>query len=193
MRDGGDCESATMNTDLLSKRVVQSLTPVIGETLTGVIYHCLKWEASASAVLDAGFYLGGEVELRFTNERSIFITWDENAGWADHFSVRVGSQLTFLCDLDSFDASMSPHWKPHIGTTLLACSVLGWDDTPHIIAFEFPQGKVLVGDGFGERGFGDGDDVLVQTDESAKRLPGMDDLQTLTRLIGASHEPRPAG
>jgi hypothetical protein len=183
-----------MNIELLSERVVQSLTSVVGESLTGVVYHCLKHEASAPAILDPAFYLGGEVELKFTKAGSIFITWDQNAGWTDHscFSVCVRNQLTFLCELESFDASMSPHWKTQIGAALLACSVMGWDDTPHIISFEFQQGKVLVGNGIGERGFGDGDDVLVQTAQVAESEAGTDELQTLWRLTSPSREPRSA-
>jgi hypothetical protein len=152
------------SSDRLFTRVTSRLAALVGDRLLGMTYWCLSGEATPDSIRSPGCYLGGEVELRFSSAGSIFITWDENAGWEDHFSVQVSGGTTFQpgC-LTPFDASATPQWQSHVGSMLVSCCVLGSEETPHIISFHFERGEVLVGDGYGPSGSGDGDDVLVRT------------------------------
>ena len=108
------------------------------------------------------------------------MTWDENAGWAHHFSVQVRKNTAFLPDrLTPLNASPAPQWRDHLGNILRGCTVLGWEQVPHIIAFRFDGGTVVVGDGYQKDRFGDGDDVLVRTEQDAAGMPGMNKAEIL--------------
>lgn len=166
--------------DLLHRRVLDALNGLVGQTLLAVTYWCLKGEATAASVLSNEFYIGGEVELRFSDTAPVFVSWDENAGWDDHFSLGVAHQSAFVADaLEAFDASSASLWQEHVGSPLAGFSVLGWRETPHVLVLEFAAGRVLVGDGQSDHGFGDGDDVLLRCGEDAARLPEMSEAQVL--------------
>ena len=79
----------------LSERVIAELRPFIGQQLLSVVYWCLHHEATAQDILAKDFYFGGEVELQFGKNGSLFLTWDENAGWPNHFSIRTSRQTCF--------------------------------------------------------------------------------------------------
>lgn len=166
-----------MDENRLSKCVTESLMPLIGQQLSSVFYWCLKHEAKVQDTFDPEFYFGGEVELRFASSNSLFLTWDEKAGWPDHFSICTRTQTCFLPDtLQPFDASNSPHWQDHIGMKLQGCTVLGRNATPHVVVFRFAKGAVCVADGYQKR-MCDGDDILVRAERDA--IPLLADAQTL--------------
>jgi hypothetical protein len=127
-----------------------------------VTYAALQGECNAATLSEVPFFMGGELILKFwIDDSPLIITWDENAGWPDHFSVQVRRSSAFNSgSLDNWDESDHPTWQPHVGTSLSYFRVVGLNDTPHVIEFGFPGGGVLVGDG--HRGeFGDGDDVII--------------------------------
>lgn len=168
--------------DLLHLRVLDALDGLVGQTLLGVTYWCLKGEATVADVLSREVYIGGEVELRFSDRARVFVSWDENAGWTDHFSLGVGRQTAFTADaLEAVEASAAPQWRERVGSRLLGLSVLGWSGTPHVLVLEFAAGGVLIGDGHATDGFGDADDVLVRSREDAALLPHMSDARVLWR------------
>lgn len=149
---------------LLDDRILNSLAPAIGRKLVGVSYCCLKHEATAGDIGDPEFYLGGEVLLRFEPEYSVWVTWDENAGWSQHFSVCARTTDMFeLGALECFAADSVNLWKPLIGCVLQGFEVLGQSHTPQIIRLSFDGGPVLLGVGYQGR-FGDGDDVFARPD-----------------------------
>ena len=151
----------------LENRILSCLRPCVGQSLRHVTYWCLRDEARPDDLQDPRFYLGGEVELRFENELLI-VTWDENAGWKDHFSVQCRTSSAFNTGaLESLDASALPIWSDVIDTKLTAVTVLGWNGTPAVLQFEFPRASVLLGVGYrGE--LRDGDDVTVRTIDDAE-------------------------
>jgi hypothetical protein len=186
---GPDYYNAGMNADLLAKRITDPLPPIIGKTLLGVTYWCLNHEACAISVLRPGFYLGGEIELIFDNARSVFISWDEKAGWADHFSLQVAQERIVSVDaVEAFDVASSPVWKAHMRRPLVSVSVLGWNDTPHILVLQFPLGRVVAGDGY-EGEFGDGDDVVVKAGDDVSSVAALRQGQIIWRSAPSQAQP----
>ena len=148
---------------LLQSRVLDGLAPLVGSTLTRVHYRCLNGEAEASDINAPDFYLGGEVELVHALGLSpLRITWDENAGFSEHFSVRATAESPFLPDtLDAFDASACEVWRLHIKQPIDHTSVYGLDAVPYVIVLGFSTGSVSVGSSCRTR-FGDGNDVFIE-------------------------------
>lgn len=146
----------------LEASILRCLKPVVGERLAGATYWCIPGEMTAEAISSPRLYIGGEVELAFAPDSRIIITWDENGGWSDHFSVQVRDRTAFRPDfLEPWPADGAPAWSKHVGSHLSAAAVFGWGDTPHVIQLSFPTGKVSLGCG-SEFVFGDGDDLLIR-------------------------------
>ena len=161
----------------LDLRVVRPLRERIGNTLKDVTYRCLELEAGPSDIYEADFYLGGEILLLFSGG-PLYVSWDENAGWAEsHFSVQASHSSLFLPDwsFESFDGALVTVWRPHLGTVLQGAQVLGWDRVPYAILFSFPHGSVVAGSSWRTR-FGDGDDLHIRD------ASGFDALETMETL-----------
>ena len=160
----------------LADRVVSAVGERVGQELRSASYRCLRYEASASAIGEPDFYMGGELLLEFEGG-PLFVSWDENAGWRSHFSVRASTNPIFLpnADLESFDASLLAIWRPHIGSPLVASQVLGRDGTPYAVVLCFASGSILVGSS-SRTELGDGDDVLVREASFLDRIPPLDTL-----------------
>ncbi len=144
-------------------RLLDAITTLPGTTLISVNYWCLKGEANESRICDKNFYLGGEVELVCTHpDSSVRITWDENAGFGEHFSVcaRDGSIFT-LGDLEVFDASDCPVWRPHIGQQIKSVRLFGFDNCPFVIVVSSLGGDISIGSGY-QTQFRGGDDVFIE-------------------------------
>ena len=168
--------------DLLKARVTAPLLKQVGSTLSGVTYRCLEYESKPSDIHDADFYWGGELLLEFS-DGPLFVSWDENAGWTEsHFSLQASESSCFRSDwrFDAFDASDVALWRPHIGRTLDAAQVLGWDGVPYAILLSFPLGSVVAGSSVETR-MGDGDDLLVRDPRYLDTLPAMESLWSAGR------------
>lgn len=148
---------------LLAERVTSHLQKIVGSKLIDVELFCFEYEVDASAVEMPTFYFGGEVILKFDNERAI-ITWDENAGWQDHFSLYVGCDHLYLpsSTLITWNVSQLRPWSNCIYQSLISAQVYGYNQTPHIVELNFKNTTIYIGDGR-EMEFGDGDDVVVST------------------------------
>ncbi len=134
-----------------------------GHTLRSVTYWPLRGEL-AGLPLEPPVYLGGEVALDFGVEFPLIITWDENAGWKDHFSLQVRTDSAFKSGtLEELPASHLQPWSQLVGTALQSWRILAANGTPHVVHLTFARGQVFVGDGY-QNSFGDGDDVLVALD-----------------------------
>lgn len=139
-----------------------------------VLYWCLAGEMVANDLRDSLLYLAGEVELAFDPPHRLIVTWDENAGWNDDFSIQARSDTAFLPGrLEKLDGSETPQWSKHIGQTLNRIEVLGWEGTPGLIKFQFLTGSVYIGISHC-REFRDGDDVLVCAEKDMPQLPDLE-------------------
>ena len=148
---------------LLQDRLVAPVSARIGDQLVDVVYRCLEYEISdESELVDPQLYIGGELHLSFSSGQLV-ITWDENAGWPDHFSLYAGAGPLFLSDarMESWKASHLQPWKNVVRQTLTAACVYSDNKTPHALALHFGENYIVVGDGSQAR-FGDGDDLLIR-------------------------------
>jgi hypothetical protein len=151
---------------LLSKRITSHLEKVVGLKLTNVYLFCFEYEIDHSAMAALPFYFGGEVILIFEGEQAV-VTWDQRAGWKDHFSLYVGRERLYLptSSLVKWDVSQLDPWQNCISQKLTSAQVYSQNETPHVVKFNFGNTQLFIGDS-AEMRFGDGDDVLV-----AKEIP----------------------
>ena len=141
----------------------------------GVRYHCLVGEAEEDDFSSSDFYFAGEVELEFAGAPSLFLTWAENAGWNDHFSLQVRKTTAFVPGaVRPFDAASMEMWQRHLQARVVSMAIVGWDETPHVLRIDFETGSVLVGTGCRDE-FGEGDDMLSREYDPAL-LPGSEVL-----------------
>jgi hypothetical protein len=149
--------------NLLADRVTAHLRKIVGLALVDVSLFCFKCDIDPVSVENYDFYIGGEVFLNFGSEIAI-VTWDENAGWEDHFSVYLGcnSFLSPTASVINWNVSDLSPWKICIGQKLIAAQVYGDHQTPHVVGFDFGNISIFIGDGR-EHQFGDGDDVVINT------------------------------
>ncbi len=117
-----------MTPSRLDERVTGPLADLIGKRLLAARYWPLKSEMTADDLRWPWHYLGGEVELLFDGRQPLRITWDENAGWAEHFSVQVVQSSAFV------PASASMVWKPVVGAAVSSIEVFGFNQTPALAA-----------------------------------------------------------
>ncbi len=156
----------------IEPHILRCIRPFLGQSLRQVTYACLLHEAELDQISAPDFYFGGEVVMQFDGTQDpLVITWDENAGWEEHFSVQARTTSAFNAGcLQPFDASCAPIWKPLIGQTLTCVEVLGFITSPQIIALQFSRGRILVGCGY-RTTFGDGDDIIIRASGSAEIHP----------------------
>jgi hypothetical protein len=112
--------------------------------------------------------LAAKYAWNFESGHTQYISWDENAGWSDHFSIQCSSSSCFCQgSLSDYDVSTLHPWSAYVGQRLKAWRVLGSNGTPHIIEMLWePDLVILFGDGY-ELEIGDGDDLVVTTDRRA--------------------------
>ncbi len=155
----------------LAESVTRSLSDVAGGTLRRVVLRALNGEvADRDEFDDPKLYIGGEVRLEFESQ-SVFVSWAENDGWRDHFSIGVRPESLFaphatLCDWDVSD--LDP-WRRCVGQRLRAARVFVFGETPHVVELVFDGQSFWMADGF-EQVVGDGDDLLIRPG----RFPGID-------------------
>ena len=154
---------------LLSERVTSHLQKIVGQRLVEVNLFCFDYEIDSSALENLPFYFGGELNLNFENDVAI-ITWDENAGWQDHFSLYIGRDRLYLptSSLVKWNISKFQPWVNCIHKKLTSAQVYKDqiyedNDTPHIVEFNFDNIVIFVGDS-SEMRLGDDDDVLITTE-----------------------------
>lgn len=80
---------------LLAERITSHLKKVVGQKLIDVSLFCYEDEISASAIENLPYYFSGELILNFESDIAI-VTWDENAGWQDHFSLYIGCKHLYI-------------------------------------------------------------------------------------------------
>jgi len=82
---------------LLDDAVIRNMLPTLGRSLTSVTYAALEHEIGEARDLALSVvYIGGELILRFEGvEQPVVVTWAENAGWPDHFSIQVRRDSAF--------------------------------------------------------------------------------------------------
>ena len=149
--------------DDLADSASRALSGVIGARLRCVTLRTLPFEVSdESELADPLLYIGGELRLEFELQ-SVFVSWAENDGWGDHFSIAVRCASHFradaLCDLDVSELAT---WRERVGQPLVAARVFAIDGTPHLVALSFGGRWCWMADGSEER-VGDGDDLLIRT------------------------------
>lgn len=160
---------------LLNNTIIAALSPAIGRKLAGISYCCVENEASEKDIPDPGFYFGGALRLRFDPEYVVWVTWNENAGWEQAFSVITLTEDTFSEGIfQCFEAHSTGLWEPFVGAALNGFDILGWEGTPSVIRLSFGFGSVLAG--IGDQGrYGDGDDVFARPD-TGRYLDGKEKL-----------------
>lgn len=150
----------------LTREVEVEVAPLVGKVLEEVRYWCFDSDVAdlrfMAKDLDIPFaYIGGEVELCFSNAAQLFINWRSNRGWGGAYSLSAMPQPHFSPGrLEPFNANSTGTWKPLVGSPLSAVDILGWDSVPYVLKLVFLCGVAYVGSGM-QHGFGDGDDTLI--------------------------------
>ena len=155
------------NRELLKSRIVDATAQILGKKLCSVEYRCFLDEFNDLKDLESSQrYIGGEVYLNFDTD-SYCVTWDENAGWNDHFSLYVGASSLFKPDapMEMLEVSKLSPWGSLIGQVCRQVRVFGEFGSPHILELGFDNDCVYISDGNRER-FGDGDDVLIRDQDN---------------------------
>lgn len=155
----------------LDRSVLGALKKVVGRTLSEITVRALDGElGSRDELTDPDLYIGGEVRLRFDGDQDLFVSWTENDGWEDHFSLggREASHFT-TGSLQEWGTSDLEPWSRCAGTRLSSARILGSDGTPHIVELAFEKARLWLGDGY-KHEFGDGDDLLIRWDANRPSL-----------------------
>lgn len=172
---------------LLDRKLGTPLTGVLGQRLVAIFYQCLKDEHDDASINERSFYTGGALRLDFETT-TICISWDENAGWPDHFSIETYIPESESSELyEEFYASGSPMWRAHVGQRLVCCSVLGWEGTPGAIGLTFATGVVFAA--IGNQGhLRDRDDLYVRTGDDLWSMPSVAGIQLIWESFAAEAE-----
>ncbi len=145
--------------DILNRSVANSL----GRAVAEVFYRTYVENTPQSAVDAGAGWFHGEVQLQFEDAAVLFLSWGENEGFEDHFSLLPSETSTYDANtLVSLPALASPEWRLLRAQPLIEAQLLGANGTPHILVLRFTTGGVGIGDGH-HRAFGDGDQILVHT------------------------------
>ena len=146
---------------LLSKRITSHLQKIVGQKLKDVDLFCFDYEIDPPAMENLPFYFGNELVLNFEKDIAI-ITWDENAGWREHFSLYVGCERLYLpiSSLIKWNVSKLKPWQNCIDRELTFTRIYSQNQTPHVVKLNFADTVIFVGDS-SENRFGDGDDLLI--------------------------------
>jgi hypothetical protein len=147
----------------LAKSVTRSLSAAIGLVLRRVVVRALDGEiADRAEFADPLLYVGGEVQLDF-GVQSVFVSWAENEGWADHFSIGASGKSWFSPDtLRDWDVSDLDPWSRCTGKVLSGVRVFALAGTPHVVELSFDGHRFWVADGYQQR-VGHGDDLLIRS------------------------------
>lgn len=151
----------------MSEHIIQTMTQILGRALgrrlRSVVYRTYNDDGIVAGIAAGIGWLHGEVVLTFDELPPLFISWGENEGGEDHFSLLPSVSSTYEPDtIMSFSAAGAPEWLPHMNQPLFSAQLLGSNSTPHILVLQFPTGGVVIGDGY-EQEFGDGDRVLIHS------------------------------
>lgn len=161
---------------LVHDAIISHMRPAVGRPMNRVTYATLAGEISAASDLAVPVVcIGGEVILHFGGfEQPVVVSWAENAGWPDHFSIQVRPDSAFnLGALVNWPANDLLPWRSYIGSPLVGVRVFARNGTPHVLELVFRDGRVLLGDGYGAT-FGDGDDLIVRAGDDTNLLNGWD-------------------
>ncbi|MEM7758680.1 MAG: hypothetical protein AAF298_11215 [Cyanobacteria bacterium P01_A01_bin.40] len=152
---------------LLSERITSHLQKVVSQKLIDVYLSCFDYEIEPLAMENLPFYFGGELILNFERDIAI-VTWDEKAGWQDHFSLYVGCEHLYLptSNLVKWNVSKLKPWRNCINRKLTSVQIYGQNQTPHVVKLNFTDIVLFIGDS-SEKRLGDGDDLLITTELSA--------------------------
>ena len=121
-------------------------------------------------------YIGGEISLLFEGGLALYLSWEEKAGWDDHFSIQCRRSSNWLPDaLSQRDVSSKVPWERYADAVLEGWRIWGSNDTPHVVEMRCASGSLFVGDGY-QLEIGDGDDVIIELD--ARATIGLDLLAT---------------
>lgn len=143
----------------LEAKLTGLLAPLVGRRLVAVHYL----GPQGPDVLDGDVHsFRGEVELALQGGEPVRLTWDEDAGWSDYFSLQALRTSAGRGGLHLPQAaSRAAMWRPFLETPLQRVEVLARGDTPHAVRLHFTAGVVWVGDGV--HGFlVDGDEVVIK-------------------------------
>jgi hypothetical protein len=162
--------------DLLSQRITSHLQKLVGLTLVDVDLFCLEYEINVSQMENLPYYFSGEVILKFEDEIAV-VTWDENAGWRDHFSLYIGQTSLYspTSTLVKWNVSRVKTWQDCINQKLFSAHVYSQNETPHVVKLNFGNMVVFIGDS-SEMRLGDGDDILIASELEANYLYGKWDI-----------------
>ena len=160
---------------ILRDRLVQPISERLEDRLVAATYRCLEFEVDYESQLkDPELYIGGELHLSFENGLLV-VSWEENAGWPERFSLCVSTESLFRRDarLTPWKASDLPPWCDCVSHTLARATVFAAATTPHALALWFGRCVAVVGVGRETR-FGDGDDLLVRDERGLSDVKSWD-------------------
>ena len=169
----------------LEAKLTGLLAGLVGKRLAAV--HYLR--PQGVDVLDADVHcFRGEVELAVHGGDPVRLTWDEDAGWSDYFSLQALRTSAGRAGIHlPQPASRSALWRAFLETPVQRVEVLGRGDTPHAVRLHFTAGVVWLGDG--AHGFlVDGDEVVVKREQDVSA----DERGELVVLWSASAPGTPA-
>lgn len=118
----------------------------------------------------------------------MLVSWNENAGWPDHFTLSIEARPAASSAIENycepFDATVGTLWGAHRGLALAWARILGWNPTPHVLELGFATDCVVIADGY-EEPFGDGDDIVHWPAEAFWADPRVSAVQCLWRSPAA--------
>lgn len=184
-RPQGGPKDDLVDAGLLETHVLSAWRAAIGRQLISIVCHTLEYEIEAEDEFEAEwFYFGGEMEFLFEPAHSVFVSWQQNAGFKDRVSIQATRTTTFKTDsLAPYDISSTTPWSAFFGRPLDRLDVWGDEDGPCVIAlhFLFSDRRLIIAQGIGgdDFVFGKGDDVIVTATLADDKLNGLERLATL--------------
>lgn len=150
--------------DKISEQITDAVQPAVGERLERLRVRALDGELQGVTDLEGPrFYVGGEVRLDFP-QYSLFISWQQGAGWDVDCSVAARTSSFFHdAQLVDWELSRVQPWSELVGECLASVRVLAEDRTPHVIELTLGGHRLAMANSYkGE--IGSGDDLLVMFD-----------------------------
>ena len=184
-----------MNKTLL-RCITQPLANVLGQKLSGAIYHDVMPADSILSNPNGTDIISHQLQLNFANKASVYISWADIKGWVQFsLSVSVNSFRSW----EQFPAN-SANWLECAGKCFSSYQILGYLDekivstncdtgeelvehyyhNPHMLLLHFEEHLVAVTNCYAEKNFvpqlSFGDDIWIMFDKG--------EIQMCTNRLG---------